>query len=98
MKKKVLFVLSVLFLLSLCCACSSDDESFASIEERIEQNQIDLTPEDRIDIKENGKNWKLIYRIKNEVQCVRLTLSYIFINIRPRIWKLTEKCLSLRHA
>lgn len=40
MKKKVLFVLSVLFLLSLCCACSSDDESFASIEERIEQNQI----------------------------------------------------------
>ncbi|MBR7031154.1 MAG: hypothetical protein IKI06_07960 [Prevotella sp.] len=134
MKKKVLFVLSVLFLLSLCCACSSDDESFASIEERIEQNQIpvelkaiedlpellveyiwdyentkdpieykndgiyqfswrgdtyyfhwhpyvavwfdiifnsngsrlfDLTPEDRIDIKENGKNWKLIYRIKN---------------------------------
>jgi hypothetical protein len=25
---------------------------------------MDLTPEDRIDIKENGKDWKLIYRIK----------------------------------
>ena len=65
MKKKMLFVLGVLLLLGLCSACSSDDENFASIEERIEQNQIDLTPEDRIDIKENGKNWKLIYRIKN---------------------------------